>query len=813
MTKESSSKNCFPIKTLMSEEISRRTSTNQNLPSVVARLMGVEMLPFDSKSEAQLGAIKNKSPTSELLDKEWPEKRSNISQQLVSGSGGHYRDSYSDMCSSRVQVNKCKTREHPQEEELQKFKKEFEAWQATRFKQCSKNVEFSSNPNQLIAQADLNRERIIFYANSKRTSTCERMNKPKNFAVLAGPNETPALQSCKKKNKYYSSDEKNSLRSNATTRTHYSYYQPMNSNRLLDMASASAEIVTRRPGPAPMGLNEDSWNSTPCTSQYRGSEEDFLEEVKERLNIELHGKSSERSSTARGGGIETPYWEKPSESRQIAQNLAQEVRESAVNVLGMDLIRSESTKSHGKEIWFNGTGSPEFINRDTRRFLAKRLRNFLKGETNQEIPIADRYRSKLLTSNNNKGRTGFSRYPNKFTNELEKPNRPFRRELEGSKMYPKEQSPQSLMRTLSAPVCGSPFGKLLLEDHHVLTGAQIRRKLEIIDKVSTKAKKQNKETFSIREKVSTLTGKLFLHRRVKSTVEPHQIKNDLFRDITSGPTVLMGYFETNENSTEVPPSPASVCSCSHDEFWRPMDNSSPSSSSDVHQLEDGDMPFVFREINSNLNELRKKLNQLECADPEEDINEQRPSEVEADVENQDEAYIKYLLIAAGLYDGSCNRSLSNWNTMGKPISNHVFEEVEDSYRTTTKVDEICSKYQKLNHKMIFDLLNEVLPNILRPSTNQSRYMAKTFGYAYKTPLGKKLLFHVWEFIRLYVNSPSDKSYYALDSLLTRDWKLSTLSHLIDDDINSIGLEIESQIMKELIEEMVEDIERRLPEKI
>lgn len=189
------------------------------------------------------------------------------------------------------------------------------------------------------------------------------------------------------------------------------------------------------------------------------------------------------------------------------------------------------------------------------------------------------------------------------------------------------------------------------------------------------------------------------------------------------------------------------------------------------------------------------------------MNEQLPSEVEVDIENQDEAYIKDLLVAAGLYDGSYKRSLSKWDPMGKPISNHVFEEVEDSYRTTTKFDEICSNYQKLSHKMILDLLNEVLPNILRPPINQSRYMAKAFGYVHKTPLGKKLLIHVWEFIRLYANLPSDKSYYALDGLLTRDWKLSTWSHLIDDDINSIGREIESQIMKELIEEMVEDIEQ------
>lgn len=58
--------------------------------------------------------------------------------------------------------------------------------------------------------------------------------------------------------------------------------------------------------------------------------------------------------------------------------------------------------------------------------------------------------------------------------------------------------------------------------------------------------------------------------------------------------------------------------------------------------------------------------------------------------------------------------------------------------------------------MILDLLNEVLPNILGSPINQPRYMAKAFDYVHKTPIGKKLLFHVWEFIRLYVNLPSDK---------------------------------------------------------
>lgn len=62
---------------------------------------------------------------------------------------------------------------------------------------------------------------------------------------------------------------------------------------------------------------------------------------------------------------------------------------------GMNLPRSQSTRSYRSGIQ-NGTGFPEFINRDTRKFLAdtrkflaERLSNVLKGE---------RYRQAVLNS-------------------------------------------------------------------------------------------------------------------------------------------------------------------------------------------------------------------------------------------------------------------------------------------------------------------------------------------------------------------------------------------------------------------------------
>ncbi|KAG8373592.1 hypothetical protein BUALT_Bualt11G0040400 [Buddleja alternifolia] len=691
-TKESSSKDYYsmeaPMKKLISEEISKRPNTRQNAPSVVARLMGVDALPFDSKPSPQLVQTKNDTLSSKLMGKEQSKK------DFV-GSFGHSIDRHGDQ---RMKWNKPKPREHPQEEELQKFKKEFEAWQAARFKECSNVVEFTSDPTQLIAQEELNREKMLLYSNSKRSKSSERLRETKDLSELA------------KKHLAYSVEEKESLYSSGISRTKIRASQLMNSDQQLDIVSAPTKIVILRPGPDRMDINEDSWNSsTPSTSEERGRIEDFLEEVKERLKSELQGKSSKWSTTVRGGGIETPYREKPSEPREIAQRIAQQVRES----VGMNLLRSESTRSCRSEIQLNGTGSPEFINRDTRKLLAERLKNVLKGEeTHQQVPMLDRNRSRLSLSDYDKGRPGQSRNlwienkmsdPDNFTNEIEK-----------SRSFRQEQSPRNLIRSLSAP----------------------------------------------------------------------------------------------ENSTEVPPSPASVCSSIQEEFWRQADYLSPmSSSSGVHQLEDSEVPNVFREINSNLNELRRKLNQLEGSVPEETINEQQPTELEVEIEDQAEAYIRDLLIAAGLYDGSYSQSLSKWDPLGKPISNQVFEEVEEAYKQRTKDDERSKNDQgeKVNHMMILDLLNEVLPSLLRQPVNISRYMEKAIGPLHKPPHGRKLLSHVWNTVRASIHSPEDKSYYSLDHMLARDLETKPWSKMMNDDINAVGREIECLIIGELIEETVKYI--------
>ncbi|KAK4347574.1 hypothetical protein RND71_033913 [Anisodus tanguticus] len=810
-----------PMKKLISDEIARKANAGHNAPSVVARLMGVDTLPLDTRRPlARMVEKKNEMKDGNPPKEEWLRK---VSFDHATQSSRHKISipfNNDEACDFDRQIdsrkpNKYKPREHPQEEELRKFKKDFEAWQAARFKECSKFVEVGSSPSQWLAQQSLNKEKLTLYANSMRTAAAEKPTELRGHTVTVNPRERGLFEHQKNINEFPTpaQNKTNCVRE----------VIPTSSSRRLDVASAPMKIVILRPYPERLVTNENPWASSPGISEDRGSIEEFLEEVKERLNCELQGKSSKRSTTVRGGGIETPYSERSPDAKQIAQSIAKYARESVTKDFGISLPRSESTRSYRSDIQCYGASSPEFVNRDTRRFLTERLRNVLKQETSHGIHRLARGSSRSMELNKEKCSPEEMRHTSntgdKATNldnmkdELDMHRRSFRRD-HGNDMVDQELSPRSLIRSLSAPVSGTSFGKLLLEDRHMLTGAHIRRQHEAIEKATMNVKKRQKEKFNLRRKVSSfsysfkLKGRLF-GRKVHSWEEPHGQTYNLMKDFPSPPTGTPSFYERHENPTEVPPSPASVCSSVNEEYWMQTDYFTPSSTSDVPALDDSEMPRVFREISSNLNELRKKLNQLDTYDSEETMIDEQPVEEEMlEIEDQDEAYIRDLLVASGLYDGSRDKYISRWDPLGKPISNQVFEDVEESnYKQLTKGEEGYTKDQlpKINHKLLCDMLNEALPSVLGVPSTMSRFMKSVVGPMPRPPQGKKLLESVWEIVGVYVHPPWDRTSQSLDNIVTRDLNSTPWSGLINEDVTALGKDMECQIIGDLIQEMVKDI--------
>ncbi|KAA3459093.1 Protein piccolo [Gossypium australe] len=887
------------MKKLICEEMSKQSNTGQNAPSIVAKLMGIDPLPVDTKSVVQPVVKKSDNQRVKFSGREKCVKGSNLNYSKQREVDYIYSKRVRDAerWNTEHRYGKPRPREHPQEEELQKFKKEFEAWQVSRLRECSKIVDVGSIFTHKLAQEKLNMEKMALYDDSVQAMH-EKPLESKRFAI-----KESGLHHRRHKSELFTA-EKNESRRRSMNRD-FQLPSMIDHNGKLDAVPTT--IVILKPGPDSICDHEESCTSSFGTFQERTSMEDFLEEVRERLKLELQGKglNIKKSSVIRGSGTETPFSEKPSsDPKQIAKHIANQVRENVSRDIGRNLFRSEPTRSYRSEVQFNGPGSLEFITKDTRRLLSERLRNVHKQETQFDVPIVvsttpafdngrDRlgrmqYMSKsgneqsyresvkrgqeMQTSSfrhgddidvpivvsttsafdNGRDRLGRMQYMSKSGNEQsyqeivkhgqEMQTSSFRHGDDVG-LLSRELSPRNLIRSLSAPVSGTSFGKLLLEDCHILTGAQIRRKHEGNENASVDIRRRKKEKFNLKEKVSNIKYSLTLRRRlfgkkIQSVVESYNANSDIAKDVLSGPTVIMNIGERHENSTEVPPSPASFCSSTHEEFWREVDYLSPISTPDVTLGEDNVVPQVFNETSSNLkgmqlsfsyikhviivifsnpymtvflfidhqSEQGRQLNELESDGADHITVEQEPIESEmVNLEDHTRGYVRDLLVASGLYDESYDKSLSRWDPLAKPIGNSIFEQVEEYHTKLIKEND-----KKVDHKVLLDLSNEALSTILGPPVTMSRFRRKLLGSSILTPPhGRKLINSVWEIVHISLHPPNDRSNYSVDHMVARDLGSTPWAGLMDDETNVLGREVEWHIVGDLVEEIVKDMHSRV----
>ncbi|KAK9109504.1 hypothetical protein Sjap_017564 [Stephania japonica] len=864
--KQNSSKQKFypsgaPMKKLIDAEISKEPEVKRNVPSVVARLMGMDMLPSETK------------PTVDIKEKKREVSRNGISGKQTERSAIRHSSldfKYSlldasldclgrdlDEFSDDLILEKPRPREHPQEEQLQKFKKEFEAWQAARVWENSRVLELDGCvPRQCLAQEQICKEKMALNANSNSRSAngklkesrghnsqpvlnpsysrekgglVEKPKEPYGHNLRPGQHLSYSLEKSGLKDHGFCNKEQhiNDQRVPMTSRNRnrtsdLKQVPPINCDEKRNRSAVPTRIVILRPGLDKSISSEDSWPGSSEIVEEESSIEGFLEEVKERLKFEIQGKNSKRVSVSRQLGTETPLGEKPVSPRQIARHIAKQVRESVTRDLGMNLIRSESIRSYRSEIQIDRPSSPEFINRDTRKFLSERLRNVLKEDLHLDVPPIENGSMRSSMLNNVRSRQKSADFLNiedrlSYWENAKEPDllsSSFRYQRQNEFLHAGNASPRNLLRSLSAPVSGTSFGKLLLEDRHVLTGAHIRRKHEDTGNVSVEVRKTRKDRFSFKGKVSnfryrfTFKSKLF-GRKIESVDESCSDDSDSVKDIMSGPTLLVNLRNAQENSTEVPPSPASVCSSPRDEFCRAVEQPSPISILDIPMMEDHKVPRTRPEISSNLHELRNQLDQPDngkSEDPRSIAESPRAETIE--LEGKAEAYIKDLLVVSGLYNRSSKQTFLGWDSLSSRLCKWVFDKVEESNRkiseeNTSKKD---LRENKIDHKVLFDLLNESLSTVLGPSMAMSTFKRNVVGPVLALPPhGKDLIHAVWKKIHKYVCPPCNDSFYSLDSLVTHDLETIPWSYTMHDCVDLIGRDVEDLILGELIEETVKEI--------
>ncbi|XP_031476771.1 uncharacterized protein LOC116248242 [Nymphaea colorata] len=814
-----------PMKLLIDREISKEPEIKQCVPSVVARLMGLDKFPTDSKLptyEPNYGLGSGKA----TVTKELTVPREINHRKRDALFSRKKQKSHDSGTSSKL--SKSLVGDHPQEQELQNFKKEFEAWQASKVWESSRGCGFDLRngfwyDQRAIAQESLNKEKLARYTDAKRNRTYEKPPEigyytPSRLETSVQPetdfqgNKSSLYQG----NQLETFSMWNGNRSIKYDRTHSVEYEEQQTSAL------PTKIVILKPGPERFDDCDESKSLSESAieeEEEEGSIEDFLKEVKERLILGMRGNSVKHIKQQ--NNEISSFCGRPTNPKEIAQKIAKQVRESVTR--DMSLLRSESMRSQNSDFQVGTPGSPELINRDARKFLSERLRNVLNGDTdiNMHKMAKEGPRTSIFQEGPLPIGPDFSEatknvgHLNRMQDMAGLKARSFRHDLKNEiKFNHDDLSPRNLIRSMSAPVSGAAFGKLLLEDQPILTGAHIRRKQEMVDNVSTELRKKKKSRFNFKGTVSslryslTLRGKLFSKRiqSVERGVDEFGLtKTALTLTIPS----LNRNLNVQENSTEVPPSPASACSDGQEGLFSGLTNhTSPVSTLDVPFSEDLSVSDAFQEISSNLQDLKQQIDQLGVNETdvasqdgrEEDIIQ---LEAEEELEGGPEVYLRDVLGAAGIFEG-LDGIVSMWDSNSAPIRRWVFEDVEEAYRKKGKQRQGSIQdpsNSSLERKLLFDLLNEALESKLSLLGSDVTLSKSLVGSTMMLPSSKQLIDDVCATVNMSTH-PSFMGNETIQGITIKDFETTLWMRMMQGDVHSMGRDMEKIILNELVEEAV-----------
>lgn len=736
--RQSSKANVFPngtiMKKLIDEEVSRRTSDRRSTPSVVARLMGMDSLPSDAK------------PT--LFPREgWkdPKPRNNPTSTQIRKTGQYSLASYSvNNCSTRT---KPQLREHPQEEVLQKFKKEFEEWQASRAWEHSSSYGVRNH--------------------RRRKNVTDRFPAQEKLARCGGP-------------KHYVegtiSEQRN--RSSSPSRSGHEVRigkqsTVTNSGKKQDRppSSSPTRIVILKPGGSEHDDGaEGSWPHSPEAQEKGGSMEDFLEEVKERLRSEMLGNARSSTTRARDAIAEASFGERSPDTKQFARHIAKRIKESVAKD-----IRSASVSSDRPE---RRPESPKFVNRDARRLFSRMAKERSRSQSIDDFSSLGNNMSYTRTQDESNASTFVGK---------------------GAIADAAPVSARNLVRSFSAPVSGTAFGRLLLEDQHVPAGAHIRRKHEASELPLQEPKKKRRDGFNLRGTVSSFRHNFALKSKLfgkKVQLADGREENELtsLRPIATAPSVVEKFAGVvQDNSTEVPPSPASLTDSSQDDLFR-ADHPSPVSPLETAFVADQSEPKLCSSMFPELEELSE---QADHGGREEAAADENPFDDHED--DHIGGYIRNVLVAAGLYDApAVGESLPRWNGSTKPIPSWVFDKIEETYSRGKLADDgeavFCYRDVELSRRMLFDSVNEALPCVLKFKNPGPDAM----------PHGKALLDGLWSHIERNLSSPWNGS-GSLDDKVAEDVRTAPWFSDLRADEEAVGRRLEWMIVADVIDELVQDV--------
>lgn len=183
-------------------------------------------------------------------------------------------------------------------------------------------------------------------------------------------------------------------------------------------------------------------------------------------------------------------------------------------------------------------------------------------------------------------------------------------------------------------------------------------------------------------------------------------------------------------------------------------------------------------------------------------------------------YLTKVLVASG-FVGNADMIFAQWHSPSHPLDPSLYEKIEECYRVDMKfqtkeldneLSHLCSVYErevrgrKSEKRLLFCCINEVLLEILGPFFNPRPWVRQSKKSLCHMPVGKQLLEETWRKICYYLY-PQSEFQYTFENLVAKDLNRETVWLEMQDDIETVGIEVDSLIFNELIEEVVCDLVR------
>ncbi|KAL6603349.1 hypothetical protein ACP70R_043710 [Stipagrostis hirtigluma subsp. patula] len=761
-------------------------------PSVIARLMGIDTIPTTAKDAVimkpeETSKLKPTSSTTEIKvisPRSSPFKHPKCS--LLSYRGRH-GDSRHCLRKMRVPGRLRSRHRHPQEDLLQKIKEDFQAWQASKALESARTVAALGNDSkhldgrciQIIAQENLRKEKMARYGFGNKKGT-ENLCSKKNIvqesdaenAAKVAPEAKPeerVIRVLRAPENFRELEVGKDGKNNCT-------YEKLRSPTRIVLLKPSSDIDVND-GELLFGLSNVKRDDDMA---------EFLAEVKARLKKELKVNGTSELSTVTG----------VTEPKKIARDIAKQIKQGVTTDLGRRLCRSDAFRAFRTDHKRNDDtiganhASPEHVKINTRNILAQRLKSVTSRseivspkedseESAESFPITNIERARSLTDSSLSG-IGFD--AQSCTSECLMKNK--------VDISTNIFSPRKLVRSFSAPESGISQGRLCFDDN---LGSRNHGPSEMASESAAVTSRTS--SFSFRGTVSSLRHSFSLRRKLFGR-KTHWSKKPFFEELhpqvatsmSPSPSESFRLFSIAQaHFTELPPSPVS-----------PLEVVGHSSR------------HFFSELNCNFPELSPKcLSEFEA--PASELSYMTDLTVETAC-NQDKAYIRELLIAAGLYDdGSLDNKINaRVDSMARPICDNVFEEVEDIYyyRDKNGDDHDICLYSNIgenatDHRMLFDLVNEALQRLVeRVKTGSSlrRWVIDSTGVS----RGRKLVDDVWQQVQT-LRHPQMQEMQTIDSMVAYEIRKSVWAHVLYEDVCVVGRKIERAIFDELIEDLLLEV--------